>query len=420
MFEHEAAMERVILHSDLNNFYASVECAYNNKLKDKPVAVCGDGEKRHGIVLAKNYIAKSCGVRTGEALWEAKQKCPDIVFIKANFNRYIKFAEKVRKIYSDYTDKIEDFGLDECWLDVTDSKVFGSGEEIAGIIRQRVKTELGLTASIGVSYNKIFAKLGSDLKKPDATTIITKQNYKDVVWSLPTRDLLYVGRQTEAKLKKFFDIRTIGDIARADVKQLKNKLGLYGYTLWVFANGYDTSSVKFNYDKPYIKSVGNSTTTPRDLVSDEDVKVTLYLLCESVASRLRELNLRAATIQISVRDNNLGWYQRQSTLNFPVCVSDAIFKEAFTLYKENHPCGMPIRTIGVRASNLIANKVTQISFLPDVKNQIKNEELERTIDKIRNRYGYYTIRRGLMYEDKVLSDLNPKEDHLIHPESYFR
>jgi DNA polymerase-4 len=413
-------MERIILHSDLNNFYASVECLRNQSIRDKPVAVAGDKDKRHGIVLAKNYIAKAYGVRTGEALWEAKKKCPDIIFVNADFERYIYFSDMVRSIYAEYTDQIENFGPDECWLDMTKSKIFGSGEEIANAIRERIKNEIGITASIGVSYNKIFAKLGSDLKKPDATTVISSENYKDVVWPLPVRELLYVGRQTEIKLRKNFDIKTIGDLANADVKQLKKKLGLYGYTLWVFANGWDNSSVRFNYDKPYIKSVGNSTTAPRDLISDEDIKLTLYLLCENVALRLRELNLRCRTVQISVRGNDLEWYQRQSTLRCPACVSDAIFKEAFALYKANHPKGKPVRTIGVRACGLVADHITQTSYFPDSINQLKNEELERAIDKIRSRYGSYAIRRGLMLEDKVLSDLNLKEEHLIHPESYFR
>jgi len=413
-------MEKTILHADLNNFYASVECLYNKSLAKKPVAVTGDAEKRHGIVLAKNYIAKSFGVKTGEALWEAQSKCPDIVFVKANFNRYIEFSKLVRDIYADYTDQIESFGLDECWLDVTCSKYFGSGEKIADTIRERIKKELGITASVGVSFNKIFAKLGSDLKKPDATTVIKKQNYKQIVWPLPVRELLYVGRQTEAKLKNYFNIKTIGDLANADIKKLKKKLGVYGYTLWVFANGWDDSGVKFNYDKPYIKSIGNSTTTPRDLVCDNDIKMTLYLLCESVASRLRELNLRCFVVQISVRSSDLEWYQRQCTLAYPVCVSNEIFNKAYELYKANHISKKPIRSIGVRACGLTADNVMQMSFLHDNEKQIKNEELERAIDKIRDRYGYYTIRRGLMLGDKVLSQLNAKEDHLIHPESYFR
>lgn len=412
-------MDRVILHSDLNNFYASVECLYDPSIRGKPVAVAGDVEKRHGIILAKNYIAKQYGIKTGEAQWEAKAKCPDIVFVPVHFERYIKFSKLVRDIYSDYTDQIESFGLDECWLDVSGSKKYGDGEKIANNIRERIKSELGVTASVGVSYNKIFAKLGSDMKKPDATTIISKENYKDVVWPLPAEELLYVGRKTKEKLR-ISQIHTIGDLATANVKQLRNKLGINGYTLWMFANGWDTSLVKHKTSDPYIKSIGNSTTTPRDLLCDEDVKVTLYVLCESVASRLREHNFRCTTVQITIRDSDLGYLQRQCTFAYPTCISNTLFKKAFYLYKTNYPTGRPIRSIGVRACNLVSNQVTQMSFLPEASGQLKQEELERCVDFLRSRFGHYGIKRGLMLMDNTLSNLNPKDDHTIHPESYFK
>ncbi|MDF2572878.1 MAG: polymerase, partial [Sporomusa sp.] len=225
-------MSRTILHVDLNNFYASVECLYRPELRDKPLVVCGDAEARHGIVLAKNQPAKQLGIKTGDVIWEAKLKCPGLITVPADFRKYLRFSRSARAIYADYTDQIEAFGIDECWLDVTGSlKLFGSGPVIADTIRQRFKEELGLTASIGVSYNKIFAKLGSDMKKPDATTTITEDNYRDKVWPLPVSELLYVGRSTRQKLQNRA-IRTIGDLARADTKNLKLMLGVWGETLW--------------------------------------------------------------------------------------------------------------------------------------------------------------------------------------------
>ena len=284
-------MERVILHSDLNNFYASVECLYNPSLRGKPVAVAGDPEARHGIVLAKNYEAKACGVATGNPLWMAKKKCPDIIFVPPHYDLYMKYSQIAKEIYSEYTDQVEPYGLDECWLDVTGSThLFGDGRRIANELRKRIKFELGVTASVGVSYNKIFAKLGSDMKKPDATTIISSDHFRDVVWPLPVNDLLYVGRATHNKLKRY-GIHTIGDLAQADQKLLHNMLGQNGLMLWMFANGLDTSPVSNIGAKFLIKSIGNSTTAPLDLITDEDIRITLMVLCESVSSQMREFSV---------------------------------------------------------------------------------------------------------------------------------
>ena len=298
-------MERIILHSDMNNFYASVECLYNPDLRGKPVAVAGDPEARHGIVLAKNEEAKRFGVQTGDPLWMAKQKCPDIVFTPPHYDRYMQFSAAARKIYGEYTDQVEPYGLDECWLDVTGSmKLFGDGKTIADELRHRIRQELGVTVSVGVSYNKIFAKLGSDMKKPDATTVITSERFKEIVWPLPVSDLLYVGRATHQKLKRYY-IKTIGDLAAADRRFLQCLLGQNGLMLWKFANGLDTSPVSNIGAKSLIKSIGNSTTAPRDLVTDEDIKITLYVLCESVSARMREYGFVCDTVQLGVRDNEL-------------------------------------------------------------------------------------------------------------------
>ncbi len=411
-------MERVILHNDMNNFYASVECLYNPAIRGKPVGVCGDVEQRHGIILAKSYEAKRFGVQTGDAIWQAKMKCPDIILVPPNFDRYMRYSRMAKQIYSEYSDQVESFGLDECWVDVTGSiNLFGSGKTIADEIRGRIKTELGITSSVGVSFNKIFAKLGSDMKKPDATTVIPQDDFREKIWNLPVNELLYVGRATHAKLSKY-SIKTIGDLANTDTQFLQQILGKNGLMLWNFANGYDTSPVSNIGAKSLIKSVGNSTTTPYDLVTDEDVKVTLYVLCESVAARLREYQFKCTTVQINIRDNNLYSIDRQGKLAFHSCTSEDIFKKAFELYKTHHTSGMPIRSIGIKACNLTVEEDMQLSIMPDVARMQKQDTLEHTIDSIRSRFGHFSVQRGIMLTDKNLSNLDPKNDHVIHPVSF--
>lgn len=407
-------MERVILHSDLNNFYASVECLYNPELRDKPVAVCGDPEQRHGIVLAKNYHAKKFGIQTGEAIWQARQKCPNLVLCPPHYDRYLEFSKLAKEIYSDFTPQIESFGLDECWLDVSGTEhLFGTGKEIADTIRKRIKTELGVTASVGVSYNKIFAKLGSDMKKPDATTVIASDNFKDIVWRLPVRDLLYVGKATEKTLNRYA-IQTIGDLANSRIETLTVLFGKNGTRLWQFANGLDNSPVADLKDKPIIKSIGNSTTTPKDITNDEDMKVTMYVLCESVSARLREQGLKCNTVQITLRDSDLKSFDRQSKSTFPICTTQEIFDIAFQLYQDNKR-HLPFRSIGIRACQLELDEDCQLSFFPEQIKAHKNEKIETAVDTIRSRFGHFIIQRGIMLTDKDLSNLNPKEDHIIHP-----
>lgn len=413
-------MSRTILHIDMNNFYASVECLYNPELRGKPVAVAGDPEARHGIVLAKNYPAKACGVQTGDPLWMARRKCPDIVFTPPHYDRYMWFSNLAREIYSEYTDQVEPYGLDECWLDVTGSiGLFGDGKAIADELRRRVRQELGVTASVGVSYNKIFAKLGSDMKKPDATTVITSERFREIVWPLPVSDLLYVGRATHQKLKRYY-IKTIGDLAAADQRFLQHLLGQNGLMLWRFANGLDTSPVSNIGAKSLIHTIGNSTTAPRDLITDEDIKITLYVLCESVSARLREYDFVCGTVQIGVRDNELHSYERQGKLLYPNRTAKALFEKSFELYKRNHLSGKPVRSLSVRACQLSVREHEQLSLLPDVATIQKQEELESAVDTLRGRFGPFAVRRGLLLTDRRLSDLNPKDDHVIHPESFFK
>ena len=410
--------ERIILHSDLNNFYASVECLYHPECRGKPLAVLGDPEARHGIVLAKNYEAKAFDVKTGDPMWMAQKKCPDIVFVPPHYDLYMKHSKLIREIYSEYTDKVEPYGLDECWLDVSGSTMlFGSGEDIANEIRKRVKFELGVSVSVGVSFNKIFAKLGSDMKKPDATTVIESNRFKEIVWPLPVKELLYVGRATHAKLKRK-GIFTIGDLANSNPENLRFWLGKMGVVLWQFANGLDTSPVSNIGAKSLIKTVGNSTTAPRDLVTDEDIKITLMVLSESVSARLREYGFICRTVQIGIRDNELEWFERQGKLDIPNRTAKSIFELAFSLFKK-HTNGKPIRSLSVRACDLQPVDFVQLSLLPDVEKLQKQEELEAAMDSLRNRFGHFSIQKGIMLCDTELSNLDPKNDHIIHPMSFF-
>jgi len=409
------------LHSDLNNYYASVECLYRPEIRDKPVAVCGSQEARHGIVLAKNYLAKATGIQTGEVIWQARLKCPNLVVVPPNYPLYLRYSRLAREIYAYYTDQVEPFGLDEAWLDVTGSThIFGDRIKIANEIRKRMKDELGITASVGVSWNKIFAKLGSDLKKPDATTVITRENYKQVVWPLPASDLLYVGRATKRKLA-YYGIGTIGDIAAADPIFLKSRLGKWGEVLWAFANGYDNSPVIRMGEESIIKSIGNSITTPRDLESDEDVWMTICILSESVAARLREQGFKCRTVHVHVRDKDLFTFGFQGKFPKPTNLSNNLADKAMTMFREQYNWSNSIRSLGVRGCDLVtADASEQLSLFCDESRRIKQENLETTVDTLRQRFGHLAIQRAVLLQDSDLSTINPKEDHVIHPVAFFK
>ncbi|MDR3565567.1 MAG: DNA polymerase IV [Negativicutes bacterium] len=412
-------MGRTILHVDLNNFYASVECLYRPELRGKALAVTGDAEARHGIVLAKNNIAKAAGVKTGEVIWQARQKCPGLLCVSADFHKYLRFSRLARAIYEDYTDQIEPFGIDEAWLDVTCSvQLFGDGASIADDIRRRLREELGITGSAGVSFNKIFAKLGSDMKKPDATTIITEDNFRNVVWPLPVGELLYVGRSTKRKLENRA-VFTIGDLAKRDTHSLHLLLGVWGETLWHFANGMDSTPVRRSGEESLIKSVGNSTTTSRDLIHNEDVKMIVYVLAESVAARLRKHGMKCKTVAISVRDTELFSFERQGQLPAPTYLSGEIAARAMDLFSANYRWEKPIRSVGVRGADLVtASGHIQIDLFDGDKSG--REMLEKTVDNLRQRFGHYSIQRCAMLQDRKLTGFNPKDDHTIHPISFFR
>ena len=331
----------------------------------------------------------------------------------------MRYSKMAREIYADYTEKIESFGLDECWLDISSSvKLFGGGKSVADKIRQRIKDELGVTASVGVSFNKIFAKLGSDMKKPDATTVISQDDYRYKVWPLPAEDLLYVGRATKRKLNKY-GIYTIGDLAKADTKLLKRELGVNGVMLWQFANGLDVSAVSEMNTEPIIKSIGNSTTLPYDVSKDNDVRITLYVLSESVSERLRDNNFLCSTVQIGLRDKNLYSFERQGKLSFPTSSSEEIFKKAYELYRINKPKA-PLRSISVRGCSLEGASVRQMSCLKEFGDMQKHEAAEMAIDDIRRRFGHFSVQRGIMLTNKELSNLDPKSEHVIHPIGYLR
>jgi len=414
-------MERTIFHCDLNNFYASVECLHHPEYRNIPMAVGGDIEKRHGIILAKNMLAKKAGIKTGEALWQAKQKCPDLVLVRPNFTQYLRFSKLVRSIYADYSDRIESFGIDEVWMDVTEIVGrYPDARTLADEIRGRIREETGITASIGVSFNKVFAKLGSDYKKPDATTVITRENMKEIVFPLPIEDLLYVGRATTVKMHAL-GIYTIGDCARYDLDILKRKFGKWGEYIWEFANGFEKSPVLKEGREPTVKSVGNSTTCPRDLKTFDDIRIVCYVLAESVAARLREAGLRCLTVAVSIRDNDLESCVRQTKLPLPSDLSGEIAKAAMKLFRQNVDFSKPLRSIGVKAADLCVGDVPlQLSIFEDQQAREENLALEKTIDDIRRRFGAQSIQRLMMLEDTVLSGFNPKQEHVIFPESYFK
>ena len=409
--------DRVILHSDCNGFYASVECLYNPKIRNKPVVVSGNAENRHGIILAKNEIAKKYGIKTGEAIWQAKQKCPEVITVPPHFELYKRFSKMARRIYSDYTDMIEPFGLDEAWLDVTQN-TDKSGTEIAFEINRRVKEEIGITVSIGVSFNKIFAKFGSDYKKPDAITNITRDNYKKIIWNAPAEDLLYVGKATKKKLHNI-GIYTIGDIANSSVELLRAQLGKWGELIYGFANGYDSSPVSHMNENSEVKSIGNSTTTPRDMKTYEDVKMVMYVLCDSVCRRMREQGFMAHTVGISVRDNELCSFTRQCTLDDFTNVTKEITNAAINLFVKNYKMQRPLRSIGVSVTDFVHDDVPrQMSLLNNEEKMLRNIQLDKTIDRLKKRFGNYIIRPAVLLGDSGLSAFNPKDDHTIHPIGY--
>lgn len=427
-------MERIVLHSDLNNFYASVERILNPDLAGKPVAVCGNEEERHGIVLAKSEEAKRFGIKTGDTVWQAKRKCANVIVVRPHFDKYMEYSRKVKAIYARYTDRIENYGIDECWLDASAStKIFPqfggekyvraeNGEKrysddylrhIGDVIRFAVKDELGLTVSVGVSFNKIYAKLGSDLKKPDGTSVISLQNYKNVIFGLPVSDLLMVGKATCAKLQSM-GYTTIGKLAAADDERILKTFGKFGQTLLIYARGQDEGEVRKVGDDRELKSIGNSITCPKDLTGYGEVERVLYVLSESVAARLRETNLgRADTVHLWVRDSALNSYQTQKKVRH-TCLCEEIAKHALSLFKEKFTPPFLIRSLGVTVSGFDSG-VAQVTFDETAGDYNKRERAERCVDDIRKKYGYGAVQRGIMIDDPEAMHNDIKGTHLIKP-----
>lgn len=404
--------DRTILHSDLNSFYASVEIRNNPTLADKPVAVGGDEQARHGIVLAANPLAKQYGIRTAETLWSARRKCPDLVIVPTHFDEYHRFSQAVRQIYLDYTSQIEPMSLDEAFLDVTGSReLFGDGETIAQTIRTQVKEELGLTVSIGVSFNKIFAKLGSDYKKPDAVTIFSRENYRELVWPQPVGNLLYVGKATTAKLAGI-GIHTIGELAAADPAALQMLLGRMGPTLHDYANGRDETPVAEYVNREQAKSIGNMITAPRDIRTPADADLVLWPLCENVAHRLRRHGMCAGSVSLYIRDIQLVTHTRQCQLTPPTWLARELMEHARGLLARHYKWKLPIRTLGVTAGDLVpADQVSlQLDLDGTAEKRDKFERIERAMDGLKDRYGSAAVRRGTELLDPKLSGFHP-HDH---------
>jgi DNA polymerase-4 len=396
-------MDRIVLHCDLNCFYASVELLSHPDLRDVPMAVCGDPHSRHGIILAKNEPAKKFGIQTAETIWQAKKKCPDLVLLPPHHKLYREFSKRVNAIYDEYTDLVEPFGIDESWLDVTHTlHLFGgNATALADQIRTRIKQELGLTVSVGISFNKVFAKLGSDYKKPDATTLISRENWKEIVWPLPVGDLLYVGGAAR-KLLKQYGITTIGQLAGCSQEMLETLMGKAGSQLYEFANGLDRAPVRSRYDAEPVKSVGNGTTFPQNLTTREQVHAGIAMLADSVATRLRHYGLYAGGLQVTVRDPEFHDRSRQCQLSAPTHLIRDLTETATELVHQLWKPPTPIRAITVTAIHLVpeGQAYEQVDLFTPVPKKDKQEKLEGAMDQIRKKYGSGAILFGAAQPEK--------------------
>lgn len=394
-------MDRVILHCDCNNYFASVELLDKPELRDQPVAVAGDPEGRHGIILAKNQIAKNYGVQTAETLWQAKKKCPGLILLPPHMDKYRAMSRRVNAIYLDYTDQVEAFSIDESWLDVTASRnLFGDGAAIADLLRRRVREELGITISVGVSWNKTFAKMGSDYKKPDATTVITRENVSQILYPLPVTDLIFVGKSSGQVLARH-GIHTIGDLAACSMAEAEAWLGKGGKGLWLAARGLDDSPVRCYGEHEAVKSVGNGMTYPQDLVGREACIAGLTPLCESVGARLRAQHLKCRTITLQIKDPQLKVISRQKPVDPPTNLTRYLLREVIQLLESAWPEDAPVRLFTVTAGSLMdesAPVTAQLSFLEEApREDPRQRRLEQALDGLRNRFGQDAIAtaRGL-------------------------
>ncbi len=403
-------MTKTILHCDLNNFYASVEQKLHPEYDGMPLAVCGNPEVRHGIVLAKNQLAKQAGVQTGEAIWISQKKCPGIKLVPPHYDEYVKYSKIVYEIYTTFTDRVESFGIDECWLDVTGSlKLFGkTGEEPANIIRETVKKKTGLTISVGVSFTKTLAKLGSDLKKPDAVTVLDKASYLDRIGNLSPSEMIMIGRKTSKKLENL-NIRTIRDLANADKELLRAHFGIVGVNLIKEARGEGNDVVAKYFEHTIPKSVSNGTTTPRDIKTFEEAKVVVYALAELVAVRLRSYNLLANGVGVYLKNNQFDGVSKQIALNKPTSNASTLAEVALDTIKNIYNFNLPLRAITVAAIRLSNETNLQISLFDDNSDE-REGQLEKSVDKIRDKYGYKSIKRGVILKNDLTGNLHEEDD----------
>ena len=391
---------RTILHSDLNSYYASVEMMLDPSLRGKAVAVCGSTEDRHGIVLAKSELAKKAGVKTGMVNWESKGLCPNLIVVPPQYEQYLKYSKMTRAIYQRFTDQVEQYGMDECWCDVTGSQsLVGSGLEIAEEIRKTVREELGMTVSIGVSFNKIFAKLGSDMKKPDAITVISKEDFKEKVWTLPAGKLLFVGRATKKKLASY-RVHTIGDIVTVGPEFMQRLFGKNGLQLWIYASGQDTSRVmNIGYHSP-VKSIGHGITCTADLENNEEVWKVILELSQDIGHKLRVHELCARGVQITIKDNGLLYKQHQAQLDTVTQSPMEIALKARSLFEENYFWHTHVRSITVRAINLLPkSRPEQLNLFNDFAQRERVERLEDTVESIRACFGKRAIYQAILMGD---------------------
>ena len=397
-------MERVILHCDCNAYFASVECIDRPELRHVPMAVCGNPESRHGIILAKNELAKKYGIQTAETLWQAKKKCPSLTLVPPHHDRYQYYCRLINQIYGQYTDQVEAFSIDESWLDVTASlQLFGSGEEIADQIRERVKRELGLTLSVGVSYNKIFAKMGSEYKKPDATTVISRKNYRELLWPMDVGEMFFVGAATAEKLRGM-GIATIGDLARANPLALEALLGKHGPMLCTYANGQDNAPVAHYGEREPVKSVGNGITFKRNLCGPDDVRTAVTALADTVATRLREQRLKAWGIKVDIKDPSFHTISRQKQLARPTHSTFDVRDAALELIRASWRVNDPIRLLTITAINLtdeLADEQLSLFDTPVVERE-KDESLDKAMDDIRRKFGGDSIIFGQMIDSDLV------------------
>ena len=414
-------MERWIIHSDINHCYAQIEEMMYPELRNVPMAIGGHEEDRHGIILAKNDLAKKYHIKTGESLRDAFQKCPELLIVPPHYDDYLFYTEEVKRIYREYSDKVESFGLDEAWIDITGTeKLFHkTAMELAEEIQRRVFKELGLTVSMGLSFNKVFAKLGSDLDKKQGLAVITRDNFKDMVFPLPVADILYIGKATSSQLNER-NIYTLGDLALSSKEYIKSFLGKNGEMVWLFANGYDTLSV--NSSQQVIKSVGNGITAKHDIHTIEEAKIVLSMLAESVAKRLRQSNKLGSVISIGMRYKDLQGLSRQKRVDTPTNIAQEILDMVMILLRDNWNMAIPLRSLSISVSSLVEKETYayQMSLFNTANEEDRYEQLhlEEVIQEIKERWGEKSIKYGHSLLDEELSDFSTQLGMDNHPPGF--